>query len=413
MLLRRVLFAVGLMVGYLAASGVGLAQTPRPATSAATPHPAPAPKIDKPLPAPPPTPRVAPSSNNPKIARLPLSTPCEVCLSPEPKCSERPFVCSKEAIDLCKAAAASNDCRNPTSSCYPSYFRRHGRGEPQKAIESLIDSCPSNAADLERSSGLGKERVGGGELLLSVVGALQGFFEERAKAEAVDYTVDQLRDRLCTDEFAKYAVQTCQLLKSEQLNLDEATLVRLKQALLADLGQLAARVVAQLPPTNDPRQRALRLFAQSGVETAVDFSLGRIPLHEIPSTWASKDQSAYATAKLDLQCSMIEKRMPSACWVLLVPELGKTAVELEPEPKPEDIAAVIERAAQGFCATYGAEKQKENGSCLLGEKSQLEDLNSDASSDMSSGAFITRRRRIFSAVGGNSGSKPISAPRAR
>jgi hypothetical protein len=231
---------------------------------------------------------------------------------------------------------------------------------------------------------LGKERVGGGELLLSVVGGLQGFLEERAKAEAVDYTVDQLRDRLCTDEFAKYAVQTCQLLKSDQLNLDEATLVRLKQALLADLGQLAARVVSQLPPTKDPRQLALRLFAQSGVETAMDLSFGRVPLHEISSTWASKDQSAYTNAKLDLQCSMLETRMPSACWVLLVPELGKTAVELKPELKPEDIAAVIERAAQGFCATYGAEKQKENGSCLLGEKSQLEDLNSDGSSDMRS-----------------------------
>jgi len=353
----------------------------KPATVAAMPT------TQEPPPAPAPTQGLGPAAGVAASTRDSIGAKtkaaCDACRAQEPQCNSQSYICSNEAMETCPAADASDgDCENPASSCYLSYFARHGIADPKKALKKLVDACPTNAPDLERVAGLAKERVGE-ELLLSVVGGLQGFLEDRAKAEALNYTLDQLKGRLCTDKFSKYLVQTCKLLGASDLNLDEATLVRLKQALLADLDQLPATLVAQLPPPKDPDQQALRCFGQSGAEAALDMSQGKIGLSQIPATWADKDRAAYKDAKMSLNCSMLDLSNPmtSGCWVLLLPELGRAAVALKPAPTPAGVAAVVEAAAQGFCSAYGAPKQTEGGSCLLGAStpSPLEKLNSSES----------------------------------
>jgi hypothetical protein len=283
------------------------------------------------------------------------------------------------------ASASNDDCRIPTSACYLSYFRRENIVDPMAALKSLGDACPTRTTELDKRFGLSKE-VLGEELLVSVVGGLQSFLEERAKAEALDYTLDQLKDRLCTPTFSPFMVQTCQLIGAPDLHIDEPTLVRLKQALIADLDQLPSRIVAQLPATKDPQQLALRLFGQSGGQTALELSESKIGLNEIPATWAKKDREGYASAKLALRCTMLDDKNPMSlgCWVLLAPELGSAAVEQKAEPTPESIAAVVERAAQAFCSAYGVENQTENGKCLLGAATQspLATLTSKASADI-------------------------------
>ncbi len=278
--------------------------------------------------------------------------------------------CASEAQAVCDHVLTLGkiDCQDPTSACYPSYYRRH-HIDPAALAKACDadDACRAQAPDLDLKLGQARE-TGGQAVIFAAVGGLQSFLEERAKAEALDYTVDQLKGRLCTPDYSKYLVTSCQLLSAEDLTLDEATLVRLKQALLADLNQLPKLLVAALPPTTDANQLTIRIFGQSGAESILDLAQGRIGVGELPASWADKDAQAYRTANFTLSCSMtdLSKPMPLGCWVLLLPELGRAAAALRPAPTAEGIARVIEAAAQPFCQKYGAPAQANDGACLLG-----------------------------------------------
>ena len=294
---------------------------------------------------------------------------CGQCLSATPTCAGQPFLCPEDAKGFCAdvamahAATGNGDCTDPTSACYPSYYERRGH-----SAESLYNACPTNAADMGPL--LGKQReVAGEELLFAVVGGLQSFLAERAKAEALSYSVDQLKYRLCTEDYQKYLAKTCELLDAKDLSLDEPTLVRLRTALLEDLDRLPGTMIASLPPTTDPNLVALRLFAQGGGESTLSLARGRSGLVEFPATWAEKNRAAAQANQLGTNCSLLapSTTMSAGCWSLLLPELGAAVVKREPNADfASDLAAVIEAAAGPFCAAYGPPDQKLGGTCLLG-----------------------------------------------
>jgi hypothetical protein len=223
------------------------------------------------------------------------------------------------------------------------------------------------------------EETAGAELLLVALGGLQGFLEDRAKAEAVGYTVDQLAGRLCDERYRKYLADTCKLLDAEDLNLDEATLVRLKKALLADLARLPRALVEALSKTADPNEEGFRVFAAGASETAIRLAKERVRMKELPEIWAGADRTLYLDprrANLRLNCSA-RQRLEPACFALLLPELAAAAAALD-VADPLDVAAeLIEAAAQPFCATYGAQNETAHGTCLLGDPDRFQAVAAD------------------------------------
>lgn len=303
-----------------------------------------------------------------------LTKACAACESGRVACStESKTVCEGVKADKALAGRRPDACNDPTSGCYASYWRRRNI-DPDVLLRDVNTDAEDLRLALKKS-----EETAGAELLLVALGGLQSFLEDRAKAEAVGYTVDQLAGRLCDERYRKYLADTCKLLDADDLSLDEATLVRLKKALLTDLARLPRALVEALPKTADPNEEGFRVFAAGASETAIRLAKDRVRMKELPEIWANADRALYldpTRANLRLNCST-RQRMELACFALLLPELATAAATID-EPEPIDAAAeLIEAAAQPFCATYGAPNETAHGTCLLGDPARFQAIAAD------------------------------------
>jgi hypothetical protein len=298
-------------------------------------------------------------------------------------------VCEAVKADKARPDKRSDACSDPTSSCYASYFRRRNI---DPAV--LLRDANPDAEDL-RLALAKSEETSGAELAFVALGGLQSFLEDRAKAEAIGYTVEQLAGRLCNDEFRWYLEGTCKLLAADDLNLDEATLVRLKKALVLDLARLPRELVEALPSAVDANEAGFRVFAQGASETAIRLAKDRLRMKDLPEVWATADRVLYLDprrANQRLSCST-RQGLKAACWALLLPELATLAATLD-EPEPLGRAAeVIEAAAGPFCATYGAPNETTHGACLLGEPERFHAIFADVKKLVRvSGRFVALER---------------------
>ncbi|HEY5373607.1 MAG TPA: hypothetical protein VIK01_07955 [Polyangiaceae bacterium] len=262
-----------------------------------------------------------------------------------------------------KSDASAADCRNPASSCYPSYWRRHGVD-----LNKLADG--SNSQDLRKILKRSANVAGVDTVVVAALGGLQTFLIDRAKAETIDYTVAQLNGQICA-KYSGYLPNTCALLKASDLNLDDATLLRFKVALQQDFLVLPSTVFAQLPAAKTPEEAATRVFVLSGLNTFAEVATGSLPPKSIPEAWAKKDADG---VQLKLNCALTDKPMSGACWALLLPELGKAAVEINVDWTPENIALAIEQASISFCQQYGDPKLQADGACLLQSPDEVEKI---------------------------------------
>jgi hypothetical protein len=261
------------------------------------------------------------------------------------------------------ASAPASDCTNPSSPCFASYWRRRGID-----LDELAKGGKSQ--DLERLQQRSTETAGS-EIIFAALGGLQTFLTDRAKAEAVDYTVGQLKGRLCA-KYSSYLPATCELLNQADLDLDEATLLRLRRALLADFQGLPVVLIDALPKPADANDAASRLVIKSGMTALIELATKGLPPKSLPQLWAELDRAGYgALTKLD--CQLGTTAMPGACWALLLPELGQAAVAMgKVEWSPENVAQAMENGAIGFCHAYGPAAKQQDGACLLESPTQLE-----------------------------------------
>jgi hypothetical protein len=319
-----------------------------------------------------------------------LTKACAACESGKVACSaESKTVCEGVKADKAVTGRRPDACNDPTSSCYASYWRRRNI-DPDVLLRDVNPDAEDLRLALKKS-----EETAGAELLLVALGGLQSFLEDRAKAEAVEYTVDQLEGRLCDEQYRKYLADTCKLLEADDLSLDEATLVRLKKALLADLARLPRALVEALPKTADPNEEGFRVFAAGASETAIRLAKDRVRMKELPEIWAGADRTLYLDprrANLRLNCSA-RQRLEPACFALLLPELAAAAAALD-VADPLDVAAeLIEAAAQPFCATYGAPNETAHGTCLLGDPARFQAVAADIEKLVRvSGRFVALQR---------------------
>jgi hypothetical protein len=267
------------------------------------------------------------------------------------------------------AAVPVANCNNPASPCFASYWRRQGVD-----LKALADAS-GNSQDLRRVTKR-SQNVAGEEILVAVVGGLQTFLVDRAKGEALNYAVAQLKGKLCT-KYSSYLPTTCALLSEKDLELDDATLLSFKRTLQDDFALLPLVIFQQLPPAKNADEAALRLFTLSGLNTLVAVATSSLPPKSIPARWVQENKDGYAKLTMKLTCELGGRAMPGACWALLMPELGKAAVDLGGDWAPENVAVAIEQAAISFCQTYGPLGKQENGACLLTDPDQFETVLSN------------------------------------
>ncbi|HEX6765665.1 MAG TPA: hypothetical protein VF103_09315, partial [Polyangiaceae bacterium] len=209
-----------------------------------------------PPPAPPPTettskpatvnvsaPSPAPTTTVVNVGKA-IEEACKGCTDKNECSSVAQSYCDTIKKEKAAGAAPSDDCEDPTSACYASYWRRRGI-DP----DELLKGKNPNKHDLELALARAEQTSAGPELLLVAIGGLQSFLEERAKAEALDYAIEQLEGRLCNDRYRTYLAATCKLLEGSDVNLDQATLVRLQKAVVKDLARLPKSLIRSLPPS--------------------------------------------------------------------------------------------------------------------------------------------------------------------
>jgi hypothetical protein len=309
----------------------------------------------------------------PKIAKV-----CDACRTQD--CDQAVKTTCDQAIALQRTFAERDskgervdDCSNPTSSCYHSFWLRNGVD-----VESVARADVAEAEDLRHSLGMSQDTAGGPELLLTTIGGLQSFLAERAKTEAIKYSVEQFKERLCKEN--DYLENSCKLLGSPDLDLDldEATMVRFKQALLSDMAQLPLKLLNIYHPATTDDERAWRVFLDGAIRTTVTVVKDKLPPVQFPGKWAEANRAGIVKAGLEPSCSINgENPMPSSCWGLLLPELGAAAAQVVhggEKPDPVEVAEIIESAAQEYCKAYGPKEEKEHGRCILGAPDKYEGL---------------------------------------
>lgn len=323
------------------------------------------------------------------VARL-IGEVCEPCQRKKKECTKplkaycQPFASSVVASAAISAALSdgASACKDPTSSCYPSYYRRQDI-EPcpdQKLVESLNGE---SGADLALACRLDEE-TSGASLAVTAIAGLQDFLVERAKAEASTYAVDELGARLCADKeesknttaenfVRSLFTRTCAIIQADEFELSEATLRRLRQALVDDLTLIPGKLIERrLDQLKDPEQeqRAGLVLALGMVEAAVSVVKGTIGLPEVPARWRDETKAGYNRLQADhrLKCSLNALPFSPWCVGLFVPDLSLAVVELAKGPgqTPEQVAAAIERAAVRYCEVYAPPGPDSiEGACLL------------------------------------------------
>lgn len=270
------------------------------------------------------------------------------------------YYSARLGVDICAVAKSVTDQEVSAAAKTTAKDKTKGLSQPEDAGTAMLNLRAACGQAAPRGAALATFGV-------QLVQGLGDFMVARSKEELVEFAVEVKAKSLCQDSFKQYLIKSCKVLFPDGTDsppdLESASDGRLQTALRADLNALAGRVLvavidAKLPPTvkSPLLDEVLQAIGDGGVDAIrggdmsrlFDDALGKLP---------PDDTTTFA-------CQLSDGSSPStaACIGSLMLEIGSAAVA----KRSSDPIAVLEAAADTFCARFGKQPLGTPGQCVFG-----------------------------------------------